>query len=518
MGWDIEVSRERLKKEWERLQGAGVTVSKLTREMDLANLSPTEVRTVHGCHLYCHAVNFVDALDDALLSRDNFKRLHRYLHVLRVEQRRIMQSVFDGDKIQVQGPKFHGLLYKPYDDDATLAWRAVLAGIALTLTTQMALAKVFPEYVVLIPSVGIALGDCVVANIGARGERELISVGAAANYAAKILGVKYGLAIDSALWNALEEDRQELFIAKDAVYNIKWSEIGDAEKLLSESGFVWTVEDSVRRMEEVRDGLPLDDISSSEAQVQIDFAALGPKTMKVCEGASLFVDVDGYTNAIDSLLGDEERLCGAVQWLHLFRYEMRHLTTDRSAVPVQHQGDRLQALAHLPSDDDAKARRRAVELCIDYNSSMEDVLNVDYPSLGKLHVAIGASSGKSVAVRSGVRGDLDASCLSKCVSQAEHWQINGAGCEICISTKMFDSLDDEIVRGEFKFDRNRGCFAAKGLTWTRVADLRRAKEYESGKSVGFNTATSGIVFGIKTEADKGTLPLRQTRPWAVDER
>ena len=442
-------------REWSRLQDAGITVSKLTREMDLSNLSPTEARTVHGCHLYCHAVNFAEALDDPLLSRDNFKRLHRYLHVLRVEQRRIIQSVFDGDKVQVQGPKFHGLLYKPYDDDTELAWRAVLAGIALTLTTQMALAKVFPDYTLLIPSVGIALGDCVVANIGARGERELISVGAAANYAAKILGVKYGLTIDSTLWDALAEGRQKLFIAKDAVYYINWSEIGDAEDLLSESGFTWTIEDSVRRMEEVRDGLPLDDINSSEAQVQIDFATLGPKTMKVCEGASLFVDVDGYTNAID---------------------------------------------------------------CIDYNSSMEDVLNADYATLGKLHVAIGSSSGKSVAVRSGVRGDLDASCLSKAISQAEHWQINGVGNEICISTKMFDSLDDEVIRGEFKFDRNRGCYAAKDLTWTRVADLRRAKEYESGKSVGFNTATSGIVFGIKTEAEKGTLPLRQTRPWAIDER
>jgi class 3 adenylate cyclase len=518
MGWNIEACRERLQKEWKRLQDAGITVSKLTREMNLANLSPTEVRTVHGCHLYCHAVNFAETLDDPLLSRDNFKRLHRYLHVLRVEQRRIMQSVFDGDKIQVQGPKFHGLLYKPYDDDSVLAWRAVLAGIALTLTTQVALAKVFPDYVVLIPSVGIALGDCAVANIGVRGERELISVGAAANYAAKILGVKYGLTIDSTLWGALEEDQQKLFIQKDAVYYINWSEIEDAEDLLSKNGFTWTIEDSVRRMEEVRDGLPLDDISSSEAQVQIDFATLGPKTMKVCEGASLFVDVDGYTKAIDNLLGDEERLCAAVQWLHLFRYEMRHLTTDRSAVPIQHQGDRLQALAHLPNDDETIARRRAVELCIDYNSSMEDILNADYPTLGKLHVAIGASSGKSVAIRSGVRGDLDASCLSKSISQAEHWQIDGAACEICISAKMFDSLEDEIVRGEFKFDRNRGCYAAKGLTWTRVADLRRAKEYETEKSVGFNTATSGIVFGIKTEAEKGTLPLRQTRPWAIDER
>ena len=518
MAWNVETVRERLKKEWKRLQEAGVSVSKLTREMDLSNLSPTEVRTVHGCHLYCHAVNFSEALDDPLLSRDNFKRLHRYLHVLRVEQRRIMQSVFDGDKIQIQGPKFHGLLYKPYNDDATLAWRAVLAGIALTLTTQEALVRVFPDYLVLIPSVGIALGDCVVANIGARGERELISVGAAANYGAKILGTKYGLIIDSALWNALEESRQELFIAKDDVYYRDWSQIENAESLMSEEGLTWKKDHSIRNMEETRDNLPLDDINSSEAQVQIDFASLGPKTMKVCEGASLFVDVDGYTNAIDGLLGDESKLCEAVQWLHLFRYEMRHLTTDRSGVPVQHQGDRLQALAHLPTDDDTTARRQAVELCIDYNSSLEDVLNIDYPTLGKLHVAIGASSGKSVAIRSGVRGDLDASCLSKCISQAEHWQIGGEGCEICISTKMYDAIDDEIIRGEFKFDLDRGCYSAKKLTWTRVADLRQAKEYSSGKAVGFNIATSGIVFGTKSEADRGTLPLRQTRPWAPNER
>lgn len=518
MSWNVEESKERLDKEWKRLQEAGITVSKLTREMDLSNLSPTEARTVHGCHLYCHAVNFAQAIDDPLLSRDNFKRLHRYLHVLRVEQRRIMQSVFDGDKIQVQGPKFHGLLYKPYDDDQELAWRAVLAGIALTLTTQSALPNVFPDYIALIPSVGIAMGDCVVANIGARGERELISVGPAANYAAKILGTNYALTIDSALWEALEESRQKLFIAKDSIYYIDWSEILDAEELLSENGFVWTIQDSTCRMEEVRDKLPLDDINSSEAQVQIDFAALGPRTMKVCEGASLFVDVDGYTRAIDGLLGDEKKLCEAVQWLHLFRYEMRHLTTDRFGVPVQHQGDRLQALAHLPSDDAVKARRRAVELCIDYNSSMEDVLNVHYPTLGKLKVAIGASSGKSVAIRSGVRGDLDASCLSKSISEAEHWQIGGAGGEICIGSSMFDSLEDEIIRGEFKFDLDRGCFSAKDLTWTRVADLRRKKEYESGKSVAFNTATSGIVFGIKADPDTGTLPLRQTRPWAIDER
>src|ERR1700676_4045210 len=77
--------------------------------MDLPNLGLTEARLVNSVHLYSKIANFSAILDDLLLCRDYSTGLHRYLHVIRVEQRLIMQSVFDGDKIQVQGPKFHGL-------------------------------------------------------------------------------------------------------------------------------------------------------------------------------------------------------------------------------------------------------------------------------------------------------------------------------------------------------------------------------------------------------------------------
>jgi hypothetical protein len=50
-----------------------------------------------------------------------------------------------------------------------------------------ALPSVFPDYPKLMPSLGLSIGDCLVSNIGARGERELISVGGVANHAAKIL-------------------------------------------------------------------------------------------------------------------------------------------------------------------------------------------------------------------------------------------------------------------------------------------------------------------------------------------
>src|SRR3989338_1040938 len=133
MTWDYERSKERVEKEWKRLQEAEINVEPLTREMDLSNLSPTEARLVHGVHLYADILNFGDILDESLMCRDDYKRLYRYLHVMRVELRRIIQSVFDGDKIQVQGSKFHGLLFKPYGDDEEMAWISVLAGLAFYL-------------------------------------------------------------------------------------------------------------------------------------------------------------------------------------------------------------------------------------------------------------------------------------------------------------------------------------------------------------------------------------------------
>lgn len=105
MAWNYENSKNRLSEERKRLDKAGFTVKKLTREMDLSNLGLTEARLVHGVHSYANIANYSEILDDPLLRRDDSKRLHRYLHVIRVEQRRIMQSVFDGDKIQVHVAK-----------------------------------------------------------------------------------------------------------------------------------------------------------------------------------------------------------------------------------------------------------------------------------------------------------------------------------------------------------------------------------------------------------------------------
>jgi hypothetical protein len=146
------------------------------------------------------------------------------------------------------------------------------------------------------------------------------------------------------LYSSLDEKHRKLFTAFDDVYILDSASISDPKQLLKDEGFGWDAQRSSERMAKTRDDHPLDDINSSEAQVRIDFDLLGPKTMKVCNGYSVFVDIDGDTATIESLFGNEQQLGKALRWLHLFRYEMRNVANDRDAVPVQYQGDRLQAL------------------------------------------------------------------------------------------------------------------------------------------------------------------------------
>jgi hypothetical protein len=307
----------------------------------------------------------------------------------------------------------------------------------------------------------------------------LISVGAAANHAAKILENNSALTISSSLWSKLTKEHQDLFFPDDDAYVLNEAAIDNQEELLADEGYTWTAQKSSERMTATRDDLPLSDISSSEAQV-------------------------------DQLFDDETKLGQALQWLHLFRYEMHNVAVDQNAVPVQHQGDRLQALSHLPYNDATVAMRKVVDLCIDFNSSMEEVLNEFHADLGKLHVAIGASFGQTV------RGDMDAGCLSKEIAQAEHWQIKSTGGEIAISLSMYEAIEDEVIRDQFKLSADETFYTAKDLTWTKIADLRKARKYESKEAVGFDSKSSGIVFGISASQAPEVMPLKQTRPWGVE--
>ena len=514
MAWNYENSRERLAEEWKRLEKSEFTVKKLTREMDLSNLGLTEARLVHGVHAYANIANYSGILDDPLLCRDDWKRLHRYLHVIRVEQRRIMQSVFHGDKVQVQGPKFHGLLYKPYDNDPDLAWNSVLAGIALHCVLTRATPEVFESYPKLDSVIGLDLGDVVVANVGLRGDRELISVGSPANHAAKIDGDPNSLTVGHRIYDCLSKTQRAFFAQDGDVYRMWPDSLQDPESLIEAAGFDWSIEGSVDQMAKTRDALPLDEIVIQEARERIDPGTLGPRHAKTCDGVSIFVDIDGYTKCIDALAGtgDLGKLSSAVKWLHLFRYEVRHVTEcDFDGVTIQHQGDRLQAFLHTPAGNDGRIIRKAVEACISYNSSVEELLNVEHNLLGQLHVSIGCDFGKTLVSRCGVIGDLDVTCLGRAAQNAEEVQLRMTGQEIGFDSCVYDAISDETVKAKFSFDKARDCYVGTGVTWTSVEDAERAKQYEVSTKAAYTTA--GTV-AVGSSIPAGARNLKVTRPWS----
>ena len=113
MSWNLEKSSNRLRDEWNRIEQAGITVTRLSREMDLTNLSRTDTRLVTGVHLYADIRNLDDLILDPQQRRDDYRRVYRTLQLTQVELRRIIQTVFGGDKIQVQGPKFPRPTFPP---------------------------------------------------------------------------------------------------------------------------------------------------------------------------------------------------------------------------------------------------------------------------------------------------------------------------------------------------------------------------------------------------------------------
>lgn len=367
----------------------------------------------------------------------------------------------------------------------------------------------FADYPLLVPTIGAELGDCVVANVGIRGDRELISVGTSANQAAKALGPHHALVLGPSLWGALPKDWQSSFEKIGSSYRLDLCHAENLEVVIRDCGIDWSVEKSASQMLSTRESLPLESIHSEVAKEKIGPLTLGPKHFKTCGAASIFVDIDGYSALIESLLSDKEKLGRAMQLLHLFRYELRQVTeSDSDGIVIQHQGDRLQALLHTPSNDPAKVGRRAVEMCISLNSSVEEALNREPGLPSKLHVAIGCAFGPTVVVRFGVRGDLDVGCLGHAPAQAETLQLNSGGNEIRISADLYKNISDDSIRQHFSEDTALGCFVAEGLNLDEGRRFARDQSVCSSFISGFSHAIARVTVREQAVRRTGTPTVK----------
>jgi class 3 adenylate cyclase len=498
MSWNYEASRERIKN---HLAGLGkIEIEKLVRDADLyALLSETTCREIFGAHVYVDVPNFAQLATE--IDGEDYPRLIQAIHLYQREVSRIVEGsgVFDGIRVHFQGPKLHALFYRPIDARGELATKAVLLQAVLSEFARSVFNPAYPRLTDIVISSGADIGDAIGTQDGMKGDRELLFIGDPANYAARIIAGPGQLRLTGRLYDELgKEIRQLCSKADDGNYvlgSFGWSIL---ERLLNNAGIKWTPDASAARLKEDKLKFPLKDITYSDADIAIDLDNLGITNNKRVRAASVFADVDGFTRYIAAATTDEQKQ-SALRVLHAIRKEMAAVIKhDFDGLRIQYQGDRVQALFHLPKDDPGAVVAKAVSAAVGLQSSMQYSLKDCLPELGTLQLAIGIDFGLTLVSKLGTRGQRDRICVGMAVQRAAACQESCKGGEIGITSPVYILLD-EATQGQFRFDEKRALYVATGLTAEKTERLKRVAAYAGGQPVFLRSAKTGVSIG-STEA------------------
>jgi class 3 adenylate cyclase len=482
MAWDEQRARQRvMKHDFSDLE---VNVADLSRERDFHTLGTKDVRRARGAHLYADVSNFHDAVADARGDAQKLKKLVRAASVLRRVQGDLLRA-YEIGVLQLQAARLHCLVYKPYNNEAERAMQAVILAVSLNSYLYDVFNDVFREVRDFDGAVGIAAGECLVANLGFRGGRELISLGSCANLGAKVIDGMDTITITEDAYALLPSALREHFeksgtVAGAVTYRamgLRWRE---RPRLAEAFGVQFDAERLKQRTEEYRDVLPLADMELSEAQVLIDLDALSERTSKRTSAVVLYADLDGFTRYVQAAERDED-VVSLVRILHMIRAELHAVVEqDYPGLVLQHQGDRLFTIMHMPPGDRFdKCCANGLAIAIGLQSSMDHVLNACLQGRKDIHLAVGVDVGTVLVTRLGKKGAREVVCLGPQVTSAEGLQLRSVGRQIRISKAIYESIDDETLKRQFVKD-NQSAYVAKGITFPNLDEIEEAVAAQAG--------------------------------------
>jgi class 3 adenylate cyclase len=334
-------------------------------------------------------------------------------------------------------------------------------------------------------AVGIAAGECLVANLGFRGDRELISLGSCANLGAKVIDGMDTITITEDVYTLLPEVLQEHFeksgtIVGAVTYRANGLRWRKKPRLAEVLGVQFDVERLKKGTEEYRDTLPLADMELGEAHVLIDLDTLSERTSKRTSAVVLYADLDGFTQYVQAAECDED-VVSLVRVLHMIRAELHAVVEqDYPGLVLQHQGDRLFAIVHMPPGDRFDKRcANGLAIATGLQSSMEHIVNSYLQDRKDIHLAVGVDVGTVLVTRLGKKGVREVVCLGPQVTSAEGLQLRSAGLEIRISKALYDAIDDETLKRQFVKD-DQEAYVAKGLTFPTLDELQEAEAARAG--------------------------------------
>jgi class 3 adenylate cyclase len=491
MSWSYDDSLKRIGKHLDNM--GEIEVEKLVREADLNTLlTETRCREIHGAHVYVSVTNFARLATESVADETEYKRFIQAVHVYQREVSRIVEAVFGGLRVHFQGPKLHALFYRPIDRTGKLATKALLLQLVLKDFVSSVFNPAYPLLDNFSVAGGADVGDAIGTRNGRRNDRELLFLGACANYAAKIISTAGRLRVSKAVYDALPDDLRELCAETEAeeVYQINAISRADLDELLEEYEIDWDREKSRERVDDDKRAHPLRDIDYSTANELIDLDSLSIRNNKRVLAASIFGDITGFTAYIDRAETAEEKR-QALRVLHAARKEMATVVAaDYKGLRVQFQGDRVQGLYHLPKDEEADIATKAAEAAVGLQSSIEKTLKEQLPEAEELHLAVGVDIGTTLVSKLGTRAHRDRICLGSAVENAARYEEKCSGGQIGVSKRVYEALPDRLKK-HFSYDSGAGCYVAENLTADKVERAMKASA-PAGAPAFITSGGSGV--------------------------
>jgi Adenylate and Guanylate cyclase catalytic domain len=352
---------------------------------------------------------------------------------------------------------------------------------------------------------GVAIGT----RNGTRSDRELLFIGSAANRSAKLLPTGGPRRMTKRVRDLLPDRLRDLTDPDDGAYALRRPSAEEFRAILEEYEIDWSADASAGRVEADKRAFPLSEIELAGARVRIDFDDLSIRHSKFVLSATVFGDVSGFTKFVEDARTPEAKV-DALKAFHVIRRETAQVVTrDYDAVRVQYQGDRVQALGHLPDGDDEAITRTAVEMSAGLQSSFETTLKEALPAISSLGLAVGVGFGETVATKLGVRGHRDRICLGEAVVRAERNEENVGRQEIGIDRPTYDKLGEDL-RSKFSWDSSADCYVASGLTIEVLESERMAEAMRAGSVYVASGATGAK---ISPEPGDGARRVRPAPSW-----
>jgi class 3 adenylate cyclase len=476
MSWNYFTSLNEVQQHIRRMASKSIKISPLNEDLDQATLSEFQCKRVYGAHVYVSIPAFARLASRVYDTEgmESYQELTRAIHLYQQEVFRIV-SLFEGYLVHFQGSKLHAILYKPFGDGTTIAMRAILLQLVLHDFLRRVFHYVFPCYQLLTGASGTDIGKTIATVNGQRNDRELLFIGSPANYAAKIINPDDQMPrLTQNIYRLLPKEVRNLCVRvqdKEAVptevYRIRPIEHSEFVRLLRSYDIAWKPEVSTNILTQAKWNISLARIAHRSEHRLIDLDELTIYNNRRILAASLFADISGFTKYVErhehTNTQDE-----AIRVLHAIRREMSRVVSDHSSddyggLHIQFQGDRIQALFHLPRGNWPALARQAVDTAIGLQSSMETTLKPCLPTqAATLHLAIGIDIGATLVSRLGVRQRRDPICLGRAVECAALLEEACQGQQVAVTRRVRQALPPTL-RQHFKHNRQVQGYIATDL-------------------------------------------------------